>query len=156
MGEHVKAKAFLDDPERLTHDSKKGQKRKADSLQSRAYDIADYEGTDDRGKTKMPYRDCTYKVVDGLPTGPANTAEAKRNGTAEMYHFRCHPMMPKMVAATRRIPCLCAGCKKQLSHKWEDKEEDTSQQRMFQKAEDGCYFDPIMGDLNDWHIHHNW
>ena len=130
----------------------KGQRKhtkKKDPLthvSSRQYDCTLYATEDD-----IPFRDCTYRVKSGFDTGKSKTPEGRKNGLHEMFHFRCHPLMPVDRCAVRQIPCLCASCKATLEKIWDPKEKDPSKQDCFQKP-DECFFNPIMDDLNKWHF----
>ena len=165
--ECVKARRHLEEREKQRQEAEQGESDKHDlvdskhpkgerkhtkkkdpltHVSSRQYDCTLYATEED-----IPFRDCTYRVKSGFDKGKSKTPKGRKNGLHEMFHFRCHPLIPVDTCAVRRILCLCASCKDTLEKEWDPKEKDPSKQDCFQKPEE-CFFNPIMDDLNKWHF----
>ena len=123
-----KARGFLQDPERDLGlgDTKHKRAKIVSKLTSRNYETTNYESKHD-----IPLANSSYKIVSGFDTGKPGTPEGRKNGLKEMFHFRFYPLMPENMAVVRRIPCLCAGCKKQLANKWDMNVADPKNQKCF-------------------------
>ena len=153
--ESEKCRDFLSDPKRSEGDIKHKPKLDGTDVETRWYDTTDFDD-----KKKIPIENCTYRIKGGRPQGVAGgadfqpkkgTPEASKNGIHEMMHFRYHPLLPKNVAACRRIACLCKACRNQLALPWDRNQPDHRLQPKFQSAPD-CYFKGPMEDLNVWYF----
>ena len=68
-----------------------------------------------------------------------------------MYHYYTCPELRKSIAAVRRVPYNCRECDETIRLPWNHELKNHKDQPRFQIVED-CFFQNILGDMNNWYI----
>ena len=67
-----------------------------------------------------------------------------------MYHYYTCPELKTSFAALRRHPQNCTACDETIKTPWDSSKPAKDQGRFVNPVD--CYFRPVMGDHNCWHI----
>ena len=153
----MRCRDLLDNEERVfgvkSTGPKSQEREKNRKTRQKFYDCVSYPPY---GDEVVPLAKTCYKVCSGFdsPTyqdAKGNTKHYGKNGIKEHFHFYCHYRMKPLTCATRRIPCSCDSCHKQITKPWDPTIKDDAKQPRFANPPN-CTLKDVLSGMNQWKI----